>query len=75
MLNFDFMNDWKYKLGDFVTPAMGYSLEHTTKMIVVGRITEEYAQHTERYYLCSHFKLGDFVRSRLTEPEIVAWTK
>jgi hypothetical protein len=69
------MNDWKYKLGEFVTPITGHSLEHAVKMIVVGRVTEEYEQHTERYYICAHYKLGDFIRSRMSESEITVWTK
>lgn len=63
----------KYKLGDFVSPAVMDNCEHATKMIVTARVTEEYANHTERYYICSHYKLGDYIRQRLAESELIEW--
>lgn len=68
------MEQFKHKIGDFVSPAVMDNYEHATKMIVTARVTEEYANHTERYYICSHYKLGDYVRQRLAESELVAWT-
>lgn len=67
------MEKFKYNIGDFVCPVVMDSYEHATKMVVTGRVLEEYAGHVERYYICSHFKLGDYIRQRLTETEIIAW--
>lgn len=66
--------NWKYKLGDFVTPVVMHESDHATKMVVTARVTEEYAKHTERSYICSHYKLGDFVRQRILESELVLWS-
>jgi hypothetical protein len=64
---------WKYNIGDFVTPIVHDHYEHGTKMVVVAHETAEFADHIERTCLCSHFKLGDYVRTRLLEAEITAW--
>lgn len=63
---------FRYKIGSFVSPAT--SDKHTaTKMIVTARVTEEYASHAERYYICSHYRLGEYVRQRIAESELIAW--
>ena len=62
--------NWKFKIGDFVVPVVHHGSEHATKMIIVARVTEEYADHTVRTYICSHYKLGDYVRQKLMESEI-----
>ena len=64
------MENWKYKIGDLVTPIPHDNYEHGVKMVITGQITEEYAQHTERWYICSHFKLGDYVRTKVMESEL-----
>lgn len=66
--------EWKYKCGDFVTPVVHGNYEHATKMVVTARVIEEYADHAERYYICSHYKLGDYVRQRLIESELTPFT-
>jgi hypothetical protein len=65
------MENWKYKIGDFVNPVVMNGYEHATKMVVTARVTEEYANHVERYYICSHYKLGDYVRTRQLETELM----
>lgn len=64
---------FKYKIGDFVTPIVSSGYEHATKMVIFARVTEERAQHVERYYICSHYKLGEYVRSRVDDSEITAF--
>lgn len=64
---------FKHKIGSFVSPAVMDDCEHARKMIVTARVTEEYASHTERYYICSHYKLGDYIRQRIAESELIVW--
>jgi len=61
--------EWKYKFGDVVTPIVQDG-NYASKLVVVGRITEEFREHTKYLYVCSHYKLGDYVRSSLLEDEI-----
>lgn len=65
-------NNWKYKIGGFVNPVVMDDCQHATKMVITARVTEEYANHVERFYICSHYKLGDYVRTRQLETELVA---
>jgi hypothetical protein len=65
--------NWKFKIGDFVTPIVHAYYEHESKLVVTARVTEEWADHTERYYLCSGFKLGDYIRIRAVESELTEW--
>lgn len=62
---------WKYQIGDFVTPVVAGTYENPVKMVVTGRIIEEFADHTKHYYFCSLFRLGEFVRLSTIESEIV----
>ena len=64
---------WKFQLGDFVTPVVHHKSEHATKMVVVAKVVEEYADHTKQSYICSHYKLGDYVRQQLMEAELEAY--
>lgn len=67
------MGKWKYDIGAFVTPVVMHALEHATKMVITARIETEYADHTELWYLCSHYKLGDYIRTQLLESELSPW--
>lgn len=67
--------EWKFKIGDIVNPVVNEGYEHAARMVITARVTEEYAQHTERFYICSHYKLGDYVRTRQLETELVAGKK
>lgn len=69
------MPTFKYSIGYFVMPIVHDDWPHEMKMVVTGRVTEEYANHIERYYICSHFRLGDLIRQRFDESEIVAWAE
>jgi len=63
----------KHKLNDIVTPTVQDSSPHATRMLVIGFLTEEYEDHKVEAYICSHYKLGDHVRSRMAECEIQAY--
>lgn len=67
--------EWKFKVGDFVTPIVHDDYEHRTRMVITARVIEEYAQHIEYWYVCSHFKLGDYVRLKHIDTELAPYVK
>lgn len=64
---------WKYRLGDFVTPSTHAASDSPVKMLVVALVTMEFANLTERYYLCARHQPGDYSRSNFSEPELAPW--
>ncbi len=66
-------HNWRFNIGDFVIPVVHDQYDRATKMVVVGHFTEEFADFTKHLYLCSSFKLGDYVRVTHMETELIAW--
>jgi hypothetical protein len=52
-------NTWKYQIGDQVRSILQELNPHSSKMIIIGRLTEEHAQFTRYSYLCATYSLGE----------------
>jgi hypothetical protein len=61
---------WKFQLGDIVQPIVQGDSGHGSKMVIIAKLTHEFANHTEYSYLCSDMHLGDIKRLNIFEEEI-----
>ena len=65
------MKPWKFNIGDIVTATVQEDYHHCQRMLVFSRVAEETAEYTARWYILTHYKMGEMVRTRVSEEEIV----